>query len=98
MIEFRILCVILQLSRKLNRYENIFSHRQIDLFWPDKSELTSNWLHIIIIILYLKCAYSRVVVFHILHRGQRDTRLCPYLVMCSILYPSVLPATLLFPT
>ena len=25
-------------------------------------------------------AHSRAVVFHTLHRGQIDTRLCPYLV------------------
>ena len=31
-------------------------------------------------------AHSRVVVFHTLHRGQRDTRLCPLLVNFATLY------------
>ena len=34
-----------------------------------------------------KRAYSRVVVFHTLHRVQRDTRLCPCLTVWYILYP-----------
>ena len=33
---------------------------------------------------------SRVVVFHTLHRGQRDTRLCPYFVFFTTLYPLML--------
>ena len=36
-------------------------------------------------------AHSRVVVLHILPRGQIDTRLCTYLINCSNLYP--LPLT-----
>ena len=36
-------------------------------------------------------AHSRVVVFHTLHRGKRDTRLCPNLVYWSTLYPLLLP-------
>ena len=32
------------------------------------------------------CAHSRAVVFHTLHRGQRDTSLYPYLVNFSTLY------------
>ena len=35
--------------------------------------------------------YSRVVVFHTLHRGQRDTKLFPYLITCYTLYPLLLP-------
>ena len=31
--------------------------------------------------------YSRAVVFHTLQRGQRDNRLCPYLVYCTTVYP-----------
>ena len=33
-------------------------------------------------------AHSRVVVLHTLHRGQRDTRLCPYL---ATFYPFPFP-------
>ena len=36
------------------------------------------------------CAYSRVVVFHTLHRGQIYTKLCPYLITCDTLYPLLL--------
>ena len=36
-------------------------------------------------------AHIRVVVFHTLHRGQRDTRLCPYLVYCATLSQLQLP-------
>ena len=43
-------------------------------------------------------AHSRAVVFHTLHRGLRDTRFYPYLVTCTILDPSVVPAKLFFPT
>ena len=35
-------------------------------------------------------AYNREVVFHALHRGQIDTRLCTYLVIFSTLYPFLL--------
>ena len=42
-------------------------------------------------------AHNRAVVFHTLHIVQRDTRLCPYLVTCSIPDPSVVPSILLFP-
>ena len=31
-------------------------------------------------------AHSRAVVFHTLHVGQRDTRLCTYLINCTTLY------------
>ena len=31
--------------------------------------------------------HSRAVVFQPLHRVQRDTRICPYLVCCANLYP-----------
>ena len=36
-------------------------------------------------------AYSRAVVFHTLHIGQRDTRLCPYLINCATFYALPLP-------
>ena len=35
---------------------------------------------------YLWLAHIRAVVFHTLHRGQRDTRICPYLVTFAKLY------------
>ena len=43
-------------------------------------------------------AHSRAVVFHTLYRGIRDTRFFPYWDTCTILGPSVIPTTLLFPT
>ena len=36
-------------------------------------------------------AHNRVVMFHTLHRGQRDTLICPYLVNCATLYPVLFP-------
>ena len=36
-------------------------------------------------------AHSRAVLFHTLNIGQRDTRLCPYLVYFATLYPLPLP-------
>ena len=48
--------------------------------------------------MYRKYAYSRAVVFHTLHIGLRNTILCPYLVTCTILEPSVVPAKSLLPT
>ena len=36
-------------------------------------------------------AHSRVVVLHTLHRGQRDTRICPYLINCTNFYPLTFP-------
>ena len=36
-------------------------------------------------------AHSRAVVFHTLHRVQRDTIICPYLFHCATLYPLILP-------
>ena len=38
-------------------------------------------------------ALSRAVVFHTLHRGQRYTRLCQYLVHWATLYPLLLSQT-----
>ena len=35
--------------------------------------------------------HSRAVVFHILHRVRRETRLCPYLINYATLYPLQLP-------
>ena len=35
------------------------------------------------------CAHSRVVVFHTLYRGPRDTTLCPYLVNFVTFYFSL---------
>ena len=43
-------------------------------------------------------AHSRAVVFHTLHRGLRDTKLCPHLFTCTMIYPSVFSSILLFPT
>ena len=36
-------------------------------------------------------AYINVVVFHTPHRGQRDTRLCPYFIICTTLYSLLFP-------
>ena len=33
-----------------------------------------------------RCAHNMAVVFHTIHRGQRDTRLCNYLVKLVTLY------------
>ena len=38
----------------------------------------------------LWCAHSRAVLFHTLHRGQRNTRLCPYLVHFTTLHFSIM--------
>ena len=43
-------------------------------------------------------AHIRAVVLQNLHRGLRNTRLCPYWVTCNILGLSVFPTTLLFST
>ena len=37
------------------------------------------------------CAHSRSVLFQTLHRCQRDTRLCTYLINYAIFYPLTLP-------
>ena len=39
-------------------------------------------------------AHSRVVLFHALHRFQKDTRLCTYLVYCVTLYLLLFPLAL----
>ena len=39
-------------------------------------------------------ADSRAVVFKTMYRGQRDTRLCPYLINCANLYPLAFPQLL----
>ena len=43
-------------------------------------------------------AHSRVVVFHILHIFQRDTRLCPLIIQISYVYSFLMlrPGSLLF--
>ena len=37
--------------------------------------------------MYLWRAHSRAAMFHTLHKIQRDTRLCTYLVYCATFYP-----------
>ena len=41
--------------------------------------------------MYQRRAHIKAVVFHTMHRGLRDTRLCPYLITCANLDPSVVP-------
>ena len=58
-------------------YSDIDSDDSSYYYWP---VYMSRW-----------CAHTSAVVFHTLHRGQRNTRLCTYLVKYSTLYPLLLP-------
>ena len=40
---------------------------------------------------YQSHAHSRAVVLHTLYIGLKYTIICPYLVMCTMLYPSIAP-------
>ena len=72
--------ILYQMGEKYAVIKNVF------LFYDDQDTASSSYSSYRPVSVSWWYAHSRAVVFHTLYRGQRDTRLCPYLVSTATLY------------